>query len=574
MNNKQLYQISKYSYEEAFLQNQLNLAGSNLNNIMEKMEKNKNYLRTMNLISKIIMVVYISLLIFLPIVVFQNVSTAIEANVPFKWVNFLGQGIFSAFFFIQVIYMLMFGLFYITGLFSGESFQWLSTLPVKKESLGKICMWTFFRSVNAPLIALMVVFPIAIAIISQSFIITLISLVISLLDTLFGFSLLIILGKYFTNLIRSSDGKSNRNQIIQIIFYLFYMVFTFVAVLGFQYGMPVISEYFYDAPNNLELYSTISDYLALLPFPFAGSSILTKAIIGFDQFSTLSIIYSIIGLGIFALIDMRLLKRAQNKLFLIVYPKDGQKQVQEVKSTIEDVQVSPTSALKSFLKKDLQLVLREYQALMMLIMPFVLMLVSVVISKTMGDGTSEDSFSSFITIFVLYGIMGGFMQMFGVLNLESTGATITSSLPINPRDQAKAKIVIFGIALSIASLIPAFFYIGQPPIADWWKVYLILFPIPALYGVMLFLLKIRLFGKMKYKYVMEEIKLNRKALKIGVMGFVSFIIGMVIAILVMIAFEDGLIDKVLIFALPGEMGLGLLIYGIFNKMFPKSVLST
>ena len=63
MNRHELLTISKYAYKEAFLQGQLDQAGSQLSSIMEKMEKNTKYLRNQNIAMKTMMTIYVSLLV-------------------------------------------------------------------------------------------------------------------------------------------------------------------------------------------------------------------------------------------------------------------------------------------------------------------------------------------------------------------------------------------------------------------------------------------------------------------------------------------------------------------------------
>ena len=569
MNNKQLYQISKYSYNEAYLQSQLNMAGSNLTNILEKMEKNKNYLKTMNIMTKIIMVVYVSLLIFLPISVFLNIDTTIALGYD-DWAYFLGSTVMGAYFLVQVLYMLMFGLFYITGLFSGEVFKWLSTLPVRKDEMGKISMWTFFRGVDAPLIALMLVFPIATIIVTQNWFVFAGSIIISALNTLFAFSMLIILGKKFTNLVKSADGNSKKNQAIQITYYILYMIVTFVAVLGFQYILPAIEPLFSQETANMELIQTLNQNISWIPFPFSGGSLLTGALIGFDKVPLISLLSSLLGLVLFALLDIFLVKKATKVLINNVYSKEIQKNDEVKVSTINDVQLTVISPLKSYRSKDIQIAGRDFQALMMLIMPAFMPMVGYFIGLSMGEGDPVSQFTTFSTIFILYGMMGAFMLTIGLLNLESTGATITASLPILPRDQAKAKLQLMFVISLFSAILPGIIFTVENPLKNWYFLYLAMVPIPLLSIVLVFLLKIRFFGKLKYKYVLEEVHLEKKSRKMFSIAGIILVIGMLTSIPIGVYISEADMWIFLMILLSAELVAGTFLYYLFNKMFPRA----
>ncbi|WP_371801858.1 hypothetical protein [Candidatus Lokiarchaeum ossiferum] len=568
MKNKQLYQISKYSYNEAYLQSQLNMAGANLNTIMEKMEKNKNYLKTMNIITKIIMVVYVSLLIFLPITVFMNINTAIDLGYD-SWAYFLGSTVMGAYFLVQVLYMLMFGLFYITGLFSGDVFKWLSTLPVKKDEMGKICIWTFFRGVDAPLIALMLVFPIATIIVTQNILVFIASIFISGLNTLFAFSMLIILGKKFTNLVKSADANSKKNRTIQIAYYIIYMVVTFIAVLGFQNIMPAIEPLFEKEIANMEIVLSLNQIISWIPFPLSGGSLLTGALIGFSKIPTISIISSFLGLGVFLLLDIYLVKKASKVLTDIVYAKETRKGEELKESTVKDVQLTIISPLQSYRSKDIQMVGRDFQSLMMLLMPAILPTLGYLVGLTMND-ESGDSFSAFSTIFILYGMMGAFMQTVGLFNLENSGATITATLPIIPRDQAKGKLQIMFTVCIFSVIIPGIFLIFTNPVENWYFIYFAILPIPLLSIVLVFLLRVRFFGKLKYKYVLEEVHLKNKASKMIGIGAICLVFGMLISILIGVFISEVDLWIFVSILLSSEIVIGAIFYYIFNRMFPRA----
>ena len=59
-----------------------------------------------------------------------------------------------------LVYLVIFGLFFAEGFMSGELFSWLATLPIARDDLKKIGMFTFFRGLDVPLIVLLLTIPI------------------------------------------------------------------------------------------------------------------------------------------------------------------------------------------------------------------------------------------------------------------------------------------------------------------------------------------------------------------------------------------------------------------------------
>lgn len=598
MKNQQLFSISKYTYQEAFLNTQLNMAGSQISQIKEKMEKNKDYMKRMNFLTKFVIVLYSSLLIFLPISAFVNVRGGLQSNLSIPWLNFMSTMTFSAFFLVQILYIILFGLFYISGLFSGEAFHWLSTLPVQRKDMGKICLWTFYRTIDAPFIAILSVFPIASLIVTKNIWIFLLALGISFLDAIFAFSLLILLGQLFAKLV-NQEVKSKKFGIIRIFYYILYMVVTFVAVLGIQFGMPKIEPLFFNVPENISNFLTVADWIILIPFPFSGSAALTQLLLTQEAIPTALIVKTIIGLLVFVLLDVLLLRKATKTLLSIVYEKkktespqkegktsdrisgessikaNGKKSNDTVESTVElkDVKSTVVSPQKTFIQKDLQLIGRDFQALMFLLMPMIFSILAYIMAIIMGadepTNRLQEQFTYFGSIFTIYAGMGSFMKIMGITGLEGSGATITSSLPIRIRDQVKSKLFISISTGLFANLIPFVIFLFTPWVADWWKYYLCLFALPIIFDVFFMLLKIRMFGKKRYGYVMEEVNLEHKSRNMIILGVLGFVLALFLSIVISVWISSNQANLALYILLPSELAVGMLLWWIFNRMFPK-----
>ncbi|MHA1520910.1 MAG: hypothetical protein ACTSRK_12070 [Promethearchaeota archaeon] len=108
--SKELYKISNYSYNEAFLESTLQMAGSNQSQIMEKMNKNSKYIKNQRIAMKVIMSIYLIIMILVPIQSFVVLKEA-SGEVALEQLLLASSGMFGIFFFMQSFYLLMFGLF-------------------------------------------------------------------------------------------------------------------------------------------------------------------------------------------------------------------------------------------------------------------------------------------------------------------------------------------------------------------------------------------------------------------------------------------------------------------------------
>ena len=166
--------------------------------------------------------------------------------------------------------------------------------------------------------------------------------------------------------------------------------------------------------------------------------------------------------------------------------------------------------------------------------------------------------------------MSGVMVIWGLMNVESTGATIHASLPIRVRDQVNAKVKWMFLILTIATLLPLVF-IGGDTFLDYLVLSLVFYPIGPIVALTTLELKVRLFGKMKYKYVIEDVRIANRVLK-WIFIIVVAIVIYIGAFVMMMLFIDELpygIWNLVIVLLSIEAGAGAVLYYFYNKMFPK-----
>ncbi len=567
MNNKELFKISKYVYAESFLQSQLDMSGTSVSSVMEKMEKNKRYIKNQVIFTKIIMVLYVSFLILLPITGYMQIEKAINEGISITWILFLGGVINGGYFLFQFAYLLMFGMFSSTGLFTGNIFDWLSTLPFKKKEMNKIGIMTLFRVIDAQFIALMLIFPLATAIFTKSIIITLISLGISTLNTIFSFNVLIILSKKFASVIKGAEANAKGSNLTRILFLVGYLATTMFAVLGIQFLIPIINPLYFQEPTNLALFESLNKWIGLVPFPLSGGYLLTSFLVGFDNISFLQILPYLAGLAIFALIDYLLLKKSLKIMNDVIISRIDSKTQKFKVSTVSDVSITVVSPIKAFIKRDKSMILRDIQSIIFILFPFILPWVPFFLA--LEPGTGFDEIDGFGIIGLIYCIMGSIMIIMGLSSIEKTGTTINASLPIIVRDQVKARIKWAFVIIPLGTLLPVIMHIGKPFFWDILVIQVLIAIVGLLFGTFTLLLRIRLFGKMKNKYTLANVKFRYKIAK----NVLLFALDLILMIVIVVGFVSQLTSRDIVeFTLiifPIELVLAFSLYFVYNKMFPR-----
>ncbi|RLI64267.1 MAG: hypothetical protein DRO88_07795 [Promethearchaeia archaeon] len=566
---KRLYKISNFSYNEAFLQSTLNMAGANQNQIMERLKKKSKYLKNQRLTSKIVMTIYLVLFIAVPIQSLMMVKDALKnGNAP-QQTLLASSGLISAFLLMQIFYLLMFGLFTSTGLFSPDSYRWLSTLPIKKSNLPVIGLFTLFRGMNLQIVVLTLVFPTAVAIITANFVITLIALVQSILTMLFGISLLVLLGAKFTKIVNTNAGNNRISTISRIAVIMGYMLGTIMASLGIQLVNPIMVQFMASSPVSHEILPSLNQWLALIPVFLNAGYMVSAGFIGFSYFSANFWIFAGIGLVLFVVVNYRLAKRALRVFYKSIEPNLSEKTTVKI-STLEDVSVQSTSQTMAFFKKDAQNITRDIQSLMFVVMPVILPLIAFLVTGITGieEGEEMDQVVLYF-LAMFYMFMGAFMLILGVISIETTGATILAALPIDVRAQAKAKILWTVLIIPFANLIPSFLFIKEDFFLEMLAVFGVMIPMGIIFAVFVLEMQAFFFGKLKYKYVLDEVKIEHKVGKIILMVIIGLVISIsyIIAVAYLLNVQGS--GYMLVYMGLIELVLGILVYLIFNKMFPK-----
>ncbi|TFF89705.1 MAG: hypothetical protein EU548_06745, partial [Promethearchaeota archaeon] len=541
--------------------------------MLEKLRNNNKYVKSQTLVMKL---VFAFLMTFFPIVSLISYFDILEAvndpNITLELIIFVQSLLYCIYFSMNVLYLFLFGLFTTSAYSTGEAFNFLHTLPISKKDVRKIGLMTLLRSLNLPLVANIFAFPIIMLIATRNLFIFLICIGTSFPNAIFAFCILVLIGERLGRLFNQRTVNSKKTNLYRIITMAGYFIIAIST--GFLLNLSYyLIDLFLSVFSNFQGVALLNLILSLIPFPFAPSYLIS--IISIQNYVPSELILtSSIGFCLFLILIWRLYRRTFKSLRSITEMEVKSRIIEEKIDTpesIENVQIQVDTPVKSYLKKDLISLTRDYQSFMFFIMPIVwpvLMLIIMTIPITREVSTAY-SIMILWSIILSLCIFIPMILIIGLLNLEQSGESSLASLPILPRDQAKAKIILMSIIQIISFILISIVVTIQINSPLFMIIYLSTIPIAWIFLLSMFEMKIALFGKMKYKYVLEEVFKEKKFRKWALIFFIEIALYIMIQIIAYILFGVlGILYTALGLFFIGFLGLGVVIF-IFTRMFPK-----
>jgi membrane protease YdiL (CAAX protease family)/predicted permease len=401
---------------------------------------------------------------------------------------------------------------------------------------------------------------------TQDIIIFLICLVVSIVNVIFSFSVLVMVGEKMSMLFSESKAKSKNANLIRTVTMIGYFIIMFGTGFIFSWGISIVENLF------VVFTATEPDFillviLSLIPFLFAPAFLVSLTTLQY-QVHPILILTTLTGFALSIVLTWVIFKIAQRALRSAISSEIKAEKVEKREIQFE---LKPTSPIKAYIRKDIVSSTRDIQSFMFIFFPIFYPLIMIL---TMTGLFNEITIST-ETILLIWSIILmvylflPIMLIVGFLNMDESGSSTLASLPLLPRDQAKAKIILMlslqGISLTITSI--ALTLLTQSILV----IILLLITLPIAWMLLLFMfvLKIKFFGQMKYKYIIEEFHKENKILKWISMIFADA--GLFIAILItgnILIFLFNITIGLIVLGVIGTFGLALMVF-IFNRMFVK-----
>ena len=561
------YKLARYPVYEVLMDGQIASAGAHQAKLLEKFKKNKKFIKHQYLALKFVFAFLFIVLPIFPLFIFLQSADYINQGAhTINTVFFVSSLSLMIFFGMTILYMLMLGMISTSSFMSGNAFKWLQTLPFSKTSLKKLGLMTIFRNLDIPLIILISGFPIITLIATQDILTFLVSIPVSIVSVVFSFSILVMVGEKMSYLFSESKAKSKRATLVRTITMVGYFIITFSTGFIFSLGINAV-EGLFDIYISTEPPFVLIMILSLIPFLFAPAFLVSLTTIQF-QINPILILTTLTGFVLTIVVTWALFRTAQRALHSAISTEIKTEKVQEREIKFEVISTSP---IKAYIRKDSVSSTRDIQSFMFVFFPIFYPLIMIF---SMIGLFNQLTFSTEVililwSILLLFYLIIPIMLVVGFFNIEESGSSTTASLPIIPRDQAKAKLILMlsiqGLSLILTSIILTFLINSFMVIV----LLLITLPIAWTFLLLMFILKIKFFGQMKYKYVIEDLNKRNKPLKWTIMILSDFGLYFVIVITGGILFLSfGIIIALIVLGVIGLLGLSIMIFA-FTRIFPK-----
>jgi membrane protease YdiL (CAAX protease family) len=567
-----LYKLAKYTNFEIIMESQVQSSGANQSKLMERYKKNKNSIKQQAFTLKIVYAVMLGVLTILPIYYIFRVKDQLSLGIISNDAALFGGNIiFNIFFGMQFAYLLLLGMLSIGALMTGEVFKWFETLPISKKRLNKLGFFTVFRNLDVAIITMAVILPIILTFSIQNAYLSIFSFLICFENVIFSFSILVLFSSKISSIFKVQEISSRRSTVIRIITMLGYILMAFTMSFFIQWAinsMPTIIAF----ASSFGEVNEVNTFLSLIPFPFAPSYLLFM-LIEPTRFTIIQWTTTLIGNIIFVLLTILAYRKAVKAMRVVT--ASGSLEIKSGKRIAEEISVDVkiNNPVKAYILKDLSTASRDIQTIMFLIIPFILPLVYAFILPQIGVYGSFGTLN--IEGLILWGILMIYQPIIalmittGFLNLEDTGSSTLASLPLNPRDQAKAKLLLLLILQTGSFFVPIIMFWTNPHFINLIWIFIAFYPIALVFILNIFLLKVRLFGRMKYKFVLEEVNIEHKILKWFSLVIIEFAIcfGLLILSGIIWALIGILATIIIVFSI--SLGLVVAYLIALNHMFPK-----
>ncbi len=570
-----LYKLAKYTNLEIVMEAQVQSSGANQARVLEKYRKNKGSIKQQAFAMKIVFAMMLLFVAILPVsTYFQVISILSNPAVIPDSVLIPGSILFGSFNLMQLLYLIMLGMFSIGAMMSGDAFRWYETLPLSKKRLRKLGFMTVFRNLDVGLITMMLAFPIIMFAISLNILLALVALLISVINVMFSFSILVLIAGRISRVLKISEAGSKKATLIRIFTMLSYMIVIFSASFFLQWIVTSAGAFF-ALTTSLDIPLIVNIIMSLIPYPFSSGYLITMAMEP-SSFSPILWVSALIGVGLSILLTYFTYKKALRAMRTVTSSASLEAKQSSSSEEISKepivVLIEPRTPIKAYIRKDLLTTTRDIQTFMFMIMPLVLPFM-VLIPLLMTSTGLMDSFNeSYIMVWAmvtLYQPMISMMLTSGFLNMEDTGASILSSLPINTRNQAKAKLLLMGSIQTISFFLPIILFIGNTDFFSYLFSFISYYPVVLTLLLSMFQMKIRFFGRMKYKFVVEEFTPEKKVTKWFIMIVVQYLIYFAFIFLeasLLLLFNAGIMFIATFIG--GLIAIGVLLLS-YNSMFPK-----
>ncbi|UCC18667.1 MAG: hypothetical protein JSV62_11230 [Promethearchaeota archaeon] len=521
MKNQELgiLSLSKIATYEILIEEQLERLDTVRFRFFKRYLATEKSLKRRFIISKIIGAFIFGILPIIPLLTyFQVLSFINEGIYPIELILFAGSLLFGIFFLFQFFNFFLIAMLNTMKILTGKIFEWFETLPISREKLKKLIYLTIIRSLDIPLIIITICFPLIMYIGTQNLFIFFICIGVSIVNTIFSFSVLIIFSERMNRILNINERDSKRTYLIRLTNLIIYIIIVIGSVFLIQWALSSIETFFLLFATST-IPAIIVLILSMIPFPIAPGYMISSFIA--PNRIPFQIWYNIIiGFILFLIITLLIYwKSVAGILKKATYSKFKNKNyfsAQHLKEMKDSFKIKINSPFWAYIRKDLIISTRNLKHFLSVVMPIIIgFIFTFTYNITVMGGIIPPEIEFLLNLFVTIGfniVIAG-MIVYGLLNIEESGASILGSLPMHPREQAKSKLIFMIFIQTITVLAPSLMYIGSIEFISSITTTFLALPFVLLFLFMIFEMRIYFFGKAKHFYIIEEAFPEKKLVK-------------------------------------------------------------
>jgi len=479
---------------------------------------NREFLKRRFLLSKIFGAVIFGVLPIIPLLAYFQVLDFInEGTFPTEIILFTSSLLFSVYFLFQFFNFFLMSMLNTMKLISGSIFEWFETLPIPRERLKKLILLTIIRSLDIPLIVITISLPIVMLIGTQNLLVFFTCIGVSILNTIFSFCLLILFSERINRVLNINAIGSKRTHFIRMINLISYIGIVIGSVLLIQWVLSSV-DIFFSLFVRTRYPTLVILILTMIPFPIAPGYLISSFIVPHEI--TIQIWFNIIiGVALFSILTWFLYLKSVKDIKKSTFSKfksDKRRLYLDIDRIQSSIKIKVNSPVWAYIRKDLIIATRDLKFFLSIVMPIVVgFIFTFTYNLTNFGGITPfkiDFIFNFIVTIGINLVISG-MIVNGLLDMEESGASVLSSLPIVPRDQAKAKLILMVLIQSITVLAPSLMYIAGRELYISIITAIGALPFVLLFLLIMFELRVYFFGKMKNYYIIEEVLPEKRIMK-------------------------------------------------------------
>jgi hypothetical protein len=549
--NKFLYKLSKYVYSEALIDGYIGMAGMERERFLKDLEKNKNSVKNNAKVAQImssVLIVLVNILTIGSLLVLKDYLSTITEQ-TFSFFLFAVATNTTITFALQILFLFTYGMTTLLGIFgSTNAFSFLETMPLSEKDVSKLVLFTFFRTLNIQFLAILLSFPVVVAITTQSLLATLAAFVASFFNLIFCMSLMIILCNFMAKKIFNLDQPSKFKTFLRMLVTIGYLVGAMTAGMIFNFiGEWVETLFIMSLSIGLDG-SIINSVLCFVFYPYSLAYLFGLSVFPLDKLFLSQSWIIFVGFAFSAFVILRIFKKALRVLRSITRDVEV-KGSQSSGSPAQPIMIIKKRPVQAIIKKDTTAIFRNFSSTLYMIMPIILPLTVAVSMRADFTDPIISLINKSMASLIYIGMSAIFLLM-AVLGSETDSGNIMYSLPIRQKDIFKAKRTIIFIPLLLAQVPSILFCLT---IENLNPIYLIMHFVSL--GLICFFsselvldLFSVLFGRIRNQYILQNLNPTKKVLKV-IIGAIVLVVISVIPLSITGTLSNYITDNLFLFSI-------------------------